>query len=228
MKNFKTMILIIFIMTAIGSIFAFSYKAPEFRIFSFVQNLDEQISKAELRSARTREEIINDTQQVVGELIEAGQVYNQLTNLTTQFEFLNANLGELTQFVSRSIPPMNKAIEDSNFTRMESIVEKISEEDQELTREMLSYQQSRVEYLHKLNDLTEELLEMLTKFEEMFYETARPSQPILYFQKISNLFEEIEVTHGNYVEATETYYRLKTNYYLILVEMDLRAYFFGR
>ena len=215
-------------MTAIGSIFAFSYKAPEFRIFSFVQNLDEKISNAELRSARTREEIINDIQQVVGELVEVGQVYNQSTNLITQFEFLNERLEELTQFVNRSIPPMNKAIEDSNFTRIESIVEKISEEDQGLAREMLSYQQNRTEYLHKLNELTEELLEMLTKFEEMFYETERPSQPILYFQKISNLFDEIEGTHENYVEATEVYYRLKTNYYLILVEMDLRAYFFGR
>jgi len=215
-------------MILLGVTLALSYRSPEFEIFNFCQKLDENLMNAELRVNRTREAILNDTQESLRTLISAGQVYHQHTNLTEQFEIFFKNYEELNEFVERVIPAMNHTIERSNFSRIDDIINKLNESDQLLAREMLTYQQERVNYLVRLNELTISLSETLTDFEKMFYETERPSQPIFYFQNIVNIFEEIEKIHQKYTFSTESYYRAKTNYYLILVDMGLKEYFFGR
>ena len=227
MRKLGPLLIILFI-AGVGVSLALTDDSSVFNIFLFTQSLDREVIKAEQIVDKRREELLNDLQPSVNQLILDGQTYDQNTNLRDQFASFNELNEALKVYVDRVVPIINKIIKTADFETIESSIDTLSEEDQLLAVEMLFYQKERLNYLLALNTLLEELAEQLENFEELFYTTVPPSKPILYLESVTYLFEEIEKIHSQFVTSTEAYHIAKTNYYLILSNMSVNDYFFGR
>jgi len=220
-------VIIVTLIAVIGGVLAVTYEAPEFIIFLFNQKVDQELFNPNSKVGNMKEEILNELQPVIIELIYEGQTYDQSSNLTEVFATFNEINEKLTIYVQDTIPEINEFIEELNFDPIEQKVNSLVEEHQLLAKALIQSQQERLELLLTLNTQLEQLEEILSDFNVMFYHTERPSQSIVYFQSIVYLLEEIETIHNDYVRVTDAYQQAKTDYYLILINMGLKEYFFG-
>ena len=226
MRNWIPAFVVVFIaIVGIGS--AVTYEAPEFEIFLFNQELDQDLFNAKSQTGIMIEETLNQLQPAMSELINEGQIYDQSADLTETFNIFNEVKDQLGIYVEDVSPEIDKLIQQLNFTKIEKRVSSLSQDHQPLAENLIESQQERLELLLVIHAQLEELDEKLVSFQEMFYSMERPSQTLAYFQSLVYLLEEIDANHKDYVMATENYQQAKTEYFLILINMGSRDYLFG-
>ena len=203
-------ITIIIIIAALGIFFSFTYKIPEIQVFQDFQNLDQEILTCEKQNTNTLEENLN-----------AGQTYDGTADLSDSFKTFNEQYNMLKNYTESVSPCMSSAIEKTDFETINKVLTKLPEQLTTLGSEMTALQQERTT---KLTNLT---VQTLSKFEDMFYNT-KTSEAVQYFQNVNVAFEEVQVSHTEYMTTVEAYYMAKTNYYENIANKGVFEYIFGK
>ncbi len=220
-------LVIIGLIAAVGVFFALTYKFPEVEAFQFYQKIDQNIVTCEKKSPDTLETILNALQSHVREVILVGQTYDGSQDVTELFKPFNAQYEELKEYTSNVVICMNSELEGINFDKINSTLSKLPENLASLGKQMSVLQQTRTEKLTALNNELDVLVQALTNFEEMFYNT-KTSESVQYFQNINVIFNTIEALHTDYMKSIEEYYAVKTEYYELIANKSVFDYLFKK
>lgn len=220
-------VVIIGLIAAVGVFFALTYKFPEVEVFQFYQNIDQTIVTCEKKSPDTLETTLNAIQSNVREVILVGQTYDGSQDVTELFTPFNAEYERLKEYIANVVTCMNSELEGINFDKANSTLSKLPENLAALGKQMSVLQQARTEKLMALNKELDVLVEGLTNFEEMFYNT-KTSESVQYFQNINVIFNTIEAFHTDYMKSIEEYYAVKTEYYELIANKSVFDYLFKK
>lgn len=220
-------VLIVIIISAVGIFFALTYKIPEVQVFQLYQNLDQEIVTCEKQNTSTLEENLNALQASVSGLISAGQTYDGSADLTELFDSFNTQYKMLKQYNESVATCISSAIEKTNFDEIEKVIKKLPADLQTLGSEMTSLQQERTTKLTTLEGQISSLVDTLSNFEEMFYNT-KTSEAVQYFQSVNTAFSEVQTLHTEYMTTVESYYVAKTAYYESIANKGTLDYLFKK
>lgn len=220
-------ITIIIIIAALGIFFSFTYKIPEIQVFQDFQNLDQEIVTCEKQNTNTLEENLNALQLAVNQLIIAGQTYDGTADLSDTFKTFNEQYSMLKNYTESVSACMSSAIEKTDFEKINKVLTKLPEQLMTIGTEMTSLQQERTTKLTNLTLQLDSLVETLSNFEDMFYNT-KTSEAVQYFQNVNVAFEEVQTSHTDYMTTVEAYYAAKTNYYENIANKGAFEYIFGK
>ncbi|MEE0881295.1 MAG: hypothetical protein UIL36_06780, partial [Turicibacter sp.] len=193
-KPFRPFI-IIGLIAAIGVFFGLTYKFPEIEVFQYYQNIDQQIITCENKSPETLETTLNTLQESIRNVISVGKTYDGKEDVTELFTSFNAAYEGLKKYTANVVTCMNNNLEGIDFDKVNSTLSKLPENLSSLGEQMSTFQKTRTEKLIQLNNELTVLTEVLTNFEEMFYNT-KTSETVQYFQNINTIFTNIEQLHG--------------------------------
>lgn len=220
-------ITIIIIITALGIFFSFTYKIPEIQVFQNFQNLDQEIVTCEKQNTNTLEENLNVLQLAVNQLIIAGQTYDGTADLSDTFKTFNEQYNMLKNYTESVSPCMSSVIEKTDFEKINKVLTKLPEQLMTIGTDMTDLQQERTTKLTNLTLQLDSLVETLSNFEDMFYNT-KTSEAVQYFQNVNVAFEEVQTSHTDYIKTVEAYYAAKTNYYENIANKGVFEYIFEK
>lgn len=220
-------LLIIIIISAIGIFFALTYKVPEVYVYQFYQDVDQEIVTCEKQNKNTLEENLNALQYSVSSLISKGQTYDGTEDLTELFTDFNKQYEMLKQYDESVATCISNVIEDTNFDRIEKVINKLPADLQTLGRDMTTLQQDRTVKLKALVEQLNSLTKTLEDFEDMFY-NQKTSEAVQYFQSVNTAFSEVQTLHTDYMKTVESYYVAKEAYYESIANKGTLDYIFGK
>ena len=220
-------VLIVILISAVGIFFALTYKIPEVQVFQMYQHLDQEIVTCEKQNTNTLEDNLNALQASVSSLISAGQTYDGSADLTELFESFNTQYNMLKQYNESVATCISSAIEKTNFEQIEKVIKKLPTDLQTLGHDMTSLQKERTTKLTALEAQLSSLVDTLSNFEEMFYNT-KTSEAVQYFQSVNVAFSDVQTLHTDYMTTVEAYYTAKTAYYESIANKGTLDYIFKK
>ena len=218
--------IVVIVLIGIASFLAFTFEIPEVSVFQVFQDLDQRIIQAESKGEETLETTLEQLQVSVREVISIGQTYDGKKDVSEQFTAYQTQYDQLNQYIESAMGEVSKAIESTDFEKVEKQVTKIAPELQGLATEMVKIQTDRTTKLELLNKELQKLVTELKTFEEMFYHT-KTSDTVQYFQGINSIFKNIQALHSDYMETVESYYAIKADYYEQIANKNVIDYLFN-